>query len=84
MTPGVKQVQPLSDFKLLLVFENDEERIFDVAPYMNMGLFRALGDASMFNTVRLAFDSIEWANGVDICPETLYRDSVPADVSSLT
>jgi hypothetical protein len=32
---GVKDVKPLSDYKLLLTFENDEKRYFDVSPYLD-------------------------------------------------
>ena len=35
MYPSVVSVKPLSDYKLLLVFEPREKRIFDVTPYLN-------------------------------------------------
>ena len=36
-------------------------------------------DAALFSSVHVSFDTIAWANGADICPETLHRDSVPAE-----
>jgi hypothetical protein len=39
MYPSVVSVKPLNDYKLLLVFETREKRIFDVAPYLNTGKF---------------------------------------------
>jgi hypothetical protein len=55
---SVINVKPLDGYKLLLKFENDEERIFDVSPYFNMGKFAELKDVSLFNTVTVKFDSM--------------------------
>lgn len=74
---AVKQVKPLENFKLLLTFENGEVRIFDMNPYLEKGIFKELRDISMFNSVKVSFDSIEWQNEVDMDPETLYEDSIP-------
>ena len=73
---GVKAVVPQNDYLLLLTFENDEQRIFDMKPYLNFGpVFRALKDAAMFNTVRVCFKTVAWANNADIDPEILYPNS---------
>jgi hypothetical protein len=61
-----------------LTFENGENKIFDVKPYLNLGIFKELKNLEMFNTVRVSFDTIEWQNQADIDPETLYEDSVAA------
>ncbi len=37
MSPTVKKVSPNSDYTLNLIFENGEERVFDVNPYLNGG-----------------------------------------------
>ena len=72
---GVKQVKPLDNFQLLLTFENEEQGIFDMKPYLEKGIFRELKDNAMFNTVRVSFDTIEWDNGADFDPEVLYQHS---------
>lgn len=77
MYHGVKSVKPLSDYKLLLVFDNAERRIFDVTPWLTKGAFRELRDEAMFRTCRVSFDTVEWANGCDLCPEVLYAESDP-------
>jgi len=77
---GVKDVKPLSDYKLLLTFENDEKRYFDVSPYLDFGIFSELRDVSIFNAVTVKFDTIEWPNGADLDPEILYKES-STDVS---
>jgi hypothetical protein len=70
---GVKAVVPQDDYRLLLTFENDEQRIFDMTPYLDIGsVFRALKDPVLFNTVRVCFKTVAWANNADIDPEILY------------
>jgi len=74
---GVKAVVPQKNYMLLLTFENDEQRIFDMKPYLDFGtVFRALKDPAMFNTVRVCFKTIAWANNADIDPEILYPNSL--------
>ena len=73
---GVTAVVPQNNYLLLLTFENDEQRIFDMKPYLDFGtVFRALKDPAMFNTVRVCFKTIAWANNADIDPEILYPNS---------
>ena len=73
---GVKSVVPQDNYQLLLTFENDEQRIFDMKPYLDFGpVFRALKDPSLFNTARVCFKTVAWANDADIDPEILYPNS---------
>jgi len=81
MNPRVKAVKPNPDYTITLLFTNGETRSFDVRPYLNRGMFRELRDLSSFNSVKPFLGSIQWQNGQDFCPDTLYADSVP--VSSL-
>ena len=78
MYATVTSVKPLDDYKLLLEFENSEKRIFDMTPYLTTGKFTELRDLTLFNSVTIKFDSIEWANHLDIDPEFLYEKSVNA------
>ncbi|MEW6381401.1 MAG: DUF2442 domain-containing protein [bacterium] len=73
---SVKNVKPLDEYKLLIKFENGEERIFDVAPYLTIGKFSELKDVSLFNSVTVKYDTIEWANNLDMDPEFLYSKSI--------
>lgn len=75
MNPGVKSARPLADYRLFLVFDNGESRVFDVNPWLSKGAFRELRDEALFRTVRVSFDTVEWANGCDLCPELLYAES---------
>ena len=73
-------VTPLGDHTLMLEFENREKRIFDMAPYLDMGKFSELRDPVLFRSVAVKYDSIEWPNRMDIDPEFLYEKSVAVPV----
>lgn len=73
---GVKEVKPIDNYKLILTFENNEVKIFDMIPYLDKGIFQELKDENLFKAVKVSFDSIEWPNEADIDPETLYEDSI--------
>ncbi len=75
MNPRVIDVKPENDFVLLVTFTNGEKKRFDVKPYLGIGIFKELKDRSMFNSVKPFLGSIQWANGVDLCPDTLYIES---------
>ena len=79
MSPQLKSVTPLSDHRLLLTFDNAERRVFDVGPYLTTGVFAELTDESLFRSVHICFDTVEWANGQDLCPEVLYAKSEPVE-----
>ena len=72
---AVTEVKPLSNYQLVLTFENGEKRIFDMKPYLDKGIYKELKGESIFKTVRVSFDSIEWCNQADIDPEFLYEKS---------
>ena len=74
MNPRVINVKPDQNFTLLVTFNNGEEKRFDVKPYLNIGMFKELKDESMFNSVKPFLGSIQWANGLDLCPDTLYLE----------
>ncbi len=75
MNPRVKEVKPEHNFTLLITFSNGEVKHFDVKPYLGIGIFRELQDLSLFNSIKPFLGSIQWANGVDLCPDTLYLES---------
>lgn len=74
---AVKEVKPFPNYTLLLTFKNNEKRILDMSPYLEKGKFKELKNPVLFNTVRVSFDTIEWANEADLCPEFLYTESRP-------
>ncbi len=78
MNPRVETVVPNSkNYTLTLGFTNQELRQFDVKPYLSQGFFKELQDRAYFNSARVALGSVEWPNGQDFCPDTLYELSEP-------
>lgn len=79
---SVISVKPLENHRLLLEFENGEKRIGDISPLLSRPVFAFLKDAALFNSVYIEYGAVTWkdSNGmeVDICPDKLYMDSVPA------
>ena len=80
---AITKVKPLEDYKLLLQFSNSEQKIFDMSAHLDHGIFIELKDKKNFNTVKIAFDSIEWVNGADLCPDLLYEKSNKLDETQL-
>jgi hypothetical protein len=75
MYKGVTDVEATDDYKLFLWFDNKEKRVFDVSTILSFGRFSELKDLSLFKSVRVSFDAVEWDNGLDLDPEYLYRKS---------
>jgi hypothetical protein len=76
--PRISSISVQPEYTILLLYANGEKRIFDVKPYLDIGIFKELRDSSVFRSVHISFDTIAWSNGADIEPEELYADSVPA------
>lgn len=74
--PQAVAVKPLEDYRLIVTFDNNERRIFDVRSYIKGSWFGKLKDIETFRSVRVAGLSIEWPDGQDICPDCLYNESV--------
>ncbi len=78
MNPRVKNVIPYPDYSLKIEFTNGEVKIFDVKPLLNFGIFKELNDYHKFQNVRPFLGSIQWSGGQDLCPDTLYLESILA------
>jgi len=74
MNPRVFEVKADQEYTLLITFNNGEKKKFDVKPYLNIGIFNELKDPEVFYSVKPCMGSIQWSNGADLCPDTLYLD----------
>ena len=76
VNPRVRDVAPIEGYRLRLTFENDELRLFDCTPYLDFGVFCELKDPHHFSSVRVVDGTVSWPHEQDICPDTLYLESV--------
>lgn len=76
-SPSPIEVRAVDDFRLWLRFDDGEEKIFDVTPYLSDNFFAALRVPAFFKTVRVNPLTVEWPGGIDICPDELYEGSRP-------
>lgn len=79
MNPRVKDVKPLKGYKLMLTFTNGEKRVYNMDGTLENGIFKELKDENLFNTVHAVNGTVQWLHEQDICPDTLYLDSVPME-----
>ena len=73
--PKLLKVEVISTLKLILHYENNEERVLNLQKYMISDFFRELEDFEYFKKVKLIDNTVSWPNEQDIAPETIYTDS---------
>ena len=76
MNPPVTRLTPQAEHRLLLEFANGETRLFDLTPWLDKGVFRALRDSPEFTQARVVDGSVEWPGEIDLSYDTLYLRSV--------
>ena len=69
------KVKPLEDYKLEITFDDNVVKLKDMKPYLSKGVFRALKDKNVFNSVKISFNTISWNNDIDLCADYLYETS---------
>jgi hypothetical protein len=72
------RVSYLSDYKLILTFDDKSKRIIDLEQCINEvkgSRFQELENIEYFKKVRAdrELGTIVWPNGYDICPDMLYH-----------
>ncbi len=73
--PKVKEVSVYDDYCLFITFSNDEQRIFDMRPYLEFEQYKELKNKNIFAKVKPTLTSVEWSTGQSIDPHELYYAS---------
>lgn len=76
MPPKPKKVEVLEDYKLKILFENGEEKIYNMKKNLKENFYKKLQNKIYFQTVKVSGITLEWRDGEDICPDELYNNSV--------
>ncbi len=92
--PKLYQVLPIDGFKVYLYYDNGEIKLYDCKWVLEeTGVFTEIHDNDMFKEIctimngTLAFDishTRDPYNCIDICPDTVYEDSIKCDKDILT
>ena len=76
MNPRVKEVTAEPDFRLRIKFNNGETGTYDCRPLLDFGVFQELREVGYFRQVRVENGTVAWPHEQDICPDTVYLDSI--------
>ena len=75
----VKSVEPLENFRVRIIFQNDVQKEIDLERFLRGQIFEPIRkDKQMFRSVKVISGTIGWDNGADIDPDVLYYDLKPA------
>ena len=79
----VKKAIPNEDYTLSLEFADGKRGVYDARPLLEEKLYEQLKSKQLFMMARVAFDTVVWAEDIDIAPEHLYencKETYPARV----
>ena len=84
MNPRPVSVKPLDGYRLLITFQNDEQKIFDVSPLLDMPMYQKLKNKGFFSLAKADGMCVFWNDEIDICPDMAYEESVFNEASTLS
>jgi Protein of unknown function (DUF2442) len=77
-------VEPLSDYRLKLRFEDGVEGTVNLSHLAGNGVFAAWNDPKHFARVRIGeFGEPAWDGDIDLCPDALYMEVTGKTVEQL-
>ncbi len=75
----VKKISVLDDYRIFIELENGETGVFDVTPYLDIGVFQELRNVQYFSQVYIEFGALTWPHEQDIAPELLYKEMIRSE-----
>lgn len=77
ITPRIIRAKALEDYKIELLYETGELKIYDMTELLNTcEFYKNLKDKKEFKKITIVGLTIQWQNGEDVAPELLYNDSI--------
>lgn len=83
MIHDVVSAEYKGDYRIEVVFDNGKQGIVDFSPYAKRsGVFARFRDMSFFRDfhVNRELGVLEWGDGLDVAPETLYAEATGEDL----
>lgn len=66
------EIKVLDNYRIWVKFNDGEERVINILPFLNKGIAKELLDVKKFNEVKIdSGGGIFWSNGYDFCPNYL-------------
>jgi hypothetical protein len=84
MSKHIVDVEAIGSTLLIVTFTGGERRVVDIAKVVRFdGVFANLAARDFFRQVRVNSETgtIEWPNGADLCPDVVFRASLPVNSS---
>jgi len=72
----VTQAKYLDNYRLIITFNNGEQKTVDLQNELNGSVFAPLKQMDYFKKFQIKYNTIEWENGADYAPEYLYKIGV--------
>ena len=76
MNSRISKISTTDNYQLHLTFTNGEKGVYDCSVLLNFGVFKELENKFYFRQAKIIDGTVTWPNEQDICPDTLYLDSV--------
>ena len=72
--PKIMSVSAIDDNTLLVEFDNDEKKTYDITPLLNIDMFSPLKDAALFKAVGVEKGgyAVAWNDDIDISEYELW------------
>ena len=67
-------VKPMPNYLIQVEIKDGRTGVFDLKPYLDIGVFRELKDVHYFNQVGISYGAVTWPHEQDIAPETLLAE----------
>lgn len=83
--PKAVAVECRPDYQLAVEFDNGEHGVFDMKPFLDKGVFKALRDENLFRSVRVAYGTVAWYGrqcNLDLHPALIYHESVKSSAGA--
>ena len=79
--PKVKSVSAIDNHTLLVEFDNNEKKEYDISPHLNKEMFAPLKNPALFKsvTVETGGYAIAWNSEIDISEYELWQNGLPTN-----